>query len=160
MAVFNLEDNQGVWFDYPSGGRVKIKVPNFHENMEIEKQTTEIKPYIHEEKGKPPKLFNQEIPDLEKRIFLFNDCRIVAWEGFQDKNGKEIPCTAEYKNKLMLLRDMTFRDFVEEKFATLTEAISIATELSEKNVLTSQSGEPVLADSDAKNVKKRIDPET
>lgn len=131
--VFDLAENIGLWFDFPGGGRVQLRLPNTSDLLRIEKETTENKPFLYEEEGKPPRVLNYEIPDVDKRARLYNDCSIVAWEGFKDAGGKDIPCTAEMKTVLMRLKDPVFRDFVNEKLKALDEAEKVRTEEAVKN---------------------------
>lgn len=144
MPVFKIEPQKGVWFDFPSGGRVKIKNPAIDDYIRIAQESTKNEPFLHEEAGKPPQIFNHEIPDNDKRTKLINDCTIEDWEGFVDENGKEIPCNSQMKTVLMRLEDATFRDFVKAKLALLDEAEKAHAEEAEKNLSTSQSGDPAL----------------
>ena len=133
MTTFILEKEEGVWFDFPGGGRVQLRAPSLNDYIRISKASVTNKPFLHEENGKPPRIFNHEIPDVEKQSHLFNDCIILAWEGFFDKNEKEIPCTPENKTLLMRLDDSIFRDFVNEKTEALIEANRIKEETLKKN---------------------------
>ena len=122
MAVFDLEKTEGVWFDYPGGGRIKLKAATPSDMYRIHKTTTEFKPFLFEKEGQFPKVLNQEIPDPDKHMKAFNDICIMDWEEFVDKNGKDIPCTLEMKTELMRLNDPEFRDFVAEKLKLLDAA--------------------------------------
>lgn len=138
--IFDLSDKQAVWFDLPDGGRIQLKSPSVSDVLRIEKQSTENRPYLHaplNDKGErlPPRILNHEVPDLDKRARLYNDCTIIAWEGIVDANGKIIPCTPEMKTALMRLKDTAFRDFVNEKLKLLDEASKDKAEEEVKNSL-------------------------
>jgi hypothetical protein len=142
MPVFNLSKKQGVWFDYPGGGRIQLRAADPDDFIRINKESTENRPFLHEAEGQPPRVFNHEILDQDKLSRLFNDCTILAWEGFEDENGQVIPCTPEKKTELMRYKDdPTFRNFVNAKLTALDEAEKTKREQAEKNSLPSQSGE-------------------
>jgi len=131
--IFDLEKKKAVRFEFPGGGWVELKAPTVDDFVRINKATTEYRPFLHEAGGRTPRVLTQEIPDTDKQAFLYNDCAIVAWGDFFDRNGKEIPCTPENKTVLMRLEDPTFRDFVTEKLKALGEAEKTAQEETEKN---------------------------
>ena len=134
--IFDITKNIGVWFDFPGGGRVQLRAPSVEDVMRISKESTEIRPFLFEQEGKAPRVLNQEIPDLDKQSRLYNDCAILAWEGFFDANETEIPCTAENKTLLMRLDDPAFRDFVNEKVKALSKATEAEAAEAEKNSVT------------------------
>lgn len=142
MAVFELDESQGVWFDYPTGGRVQLKAPTTEDYVRIRKESTDNKPFLHQEEGKVPVVLNHEIPDNDLSAKLLNDCTILAWEGFYSdtEKTKAIECTLENKTKLMRLEDSTFRDFVTEKLKALVEARKARNEEVRKNLLNGQNG--------------------
>lgn len=133
MAIFDLGESQGIWFDFPGGGRLQLKAPSVEDYIRITKAATTVKPFLHEQDGKTPRVLNQEILDQDQFTHLLNDTVIVAWEGFFDKNEKEIPCTAEMKTILMRMDNPAFRDFVSEKLKALDEAGKVRQEELEKN---------------------------
>jgi hypothetical protein len=133
MPVFDLEESVGVWFDFPGGGRVQLKSPSPSDMMRMRKASVELKPFLMNEKGDMPRVLNQEIMDIDKYSMLHADCSILAWEGFYDKNEKEIPCTIENKTFLMRMNNSTFRDFVNEKIKALDEAQMSKAEIEIKN---------------------------
>jgi hypothetical protein len=114
--------NEGVWFDCPGGGKVQLRSLSLSDVFRIEKESTENRPFLYQEEGKPPRVMNHEITDTDKRARLINDSTIVAWEGIVDANDNPIPCNAETKTALMRLPDSTFRDFIAEKLTLLDEA--------------------------------------
>ncbi|MEN6464446.1 MAG: hypothetical protein ABFD62_04615 [Syntrophaceae bacterium] len=131
--VFDFEESVGVWFDYPGGGRIQLRLPTVDDYVRIDKESNENRPYLHEAKDKPPVVLNHRIPDPDKAARLLNDCTIIAWEDFLDKNGKPIPCNIDAKNALMRMKDPAFRDFVNAKLKALDEAGKAAAEEAEKN---------------------------
>ncbi len=141
MAVFDLnKKKEGIWFDFPTGGRVKLKTITVDDALRIEKETTEYKPFVYETPGKPAQVLTQEIVDKDKRARLYNDCLILEWEGFLDKNETEIPCNTETKTTLMRMDDPIFRDFVNEKIKIMEEAEKAASEEARKNLLSGSNG--------------------
>jgi hypothetical protein len=144
MAVFTIEKSEGVWFDYPGGGRVKLRVPTTEDFFRIHKESVENRPYLHEEEGKPPRVLNYEVPDNDKAARLTNDCTIIEWENFffDEAKKKPIPCTPENKTALMRMTDPSFRDFVNDKVKALDEAQQAKVEAETKNLSTSPSGDP------------------
>jgi len=131
--IFDLTKQEGVWFDFPGGGKVKLKTLTADDYLKISKEVTENKPFLVDEPGKLPRVLNHEIVDTNKQSILINDTTILAWEGFYDVNEKEIPCTSENKTLLMRLNNPAFRDFVNAKLKALDEAARIAKEDVEKN---------------------------
>jgi hypothetical protein len=140
--IFDFEESVSVWFDYPGGGRVQLRAPTVEDYLRIEKESNENRPYLHEVEGKQPQILNYKIPDQAKASALLDDCTILAWEDFFDKNEKPIPCNAKTKTALMRMKDSTFRDFVNEKLKALGIAEKAEKEESEKNSDPSQSGKP------------------
>jgi hypothetical protein len=131
--IVDLQKNEGIWFDLPDGGRVKLRAPSVDDYIRIAKECTVNKPFLHEEPGKIPRVLNHEIPDPDKQARLINDCIILAWEGLLDRNKTEIPCTSENKTALMRLESPLFRDFVKEKLEALGKAAEAAKEEEAKN---------------------------
>lgn len=133
MAIFDLSKNEGVWFDFPGGGRVQLRTLSVGEVVALYRKAIKNTPFVHQEPGKKPIVLNQEVPDPERIALETNDLSIVNWEGFFDANEKPIPCTKEMKTELMGLKDPTFRNFVNEKLATLEEAEKESEKEAEKN---------------------------
>lgn len=139
MAVFNIDEAQGVWFDYPGGGRVQFRVASPEDWRRIRKATVKREPFVTKVDGKA-QLFERDIVDEDLQVEMINDSSIVAWEGFLDAHGEEIPCTSEYKKRLMLMRDGSFRDFANEKIRELAGIMEGEQEVAEKNLSTGQNG--------------------
>jgi len=119
--IFDLKKKEGVKFDFPGGGWVELKTPTIDDYLRIRKECVENKPFAYEKEGRPLQILNHEIVDNIKQAYMLNDCSIVNWGDFFDKNKTEIPCNAENKNLLMRMDDPTFRDFVNEKLKALIE---------------------------------------
>lgn len=135
---FDVEEPQGVWFDFGTdGARVQLKALSADEWRKIMKQTVKRTPFVwmpeDEKSPRPPQVLTHEVIDEDLRFHLINDATIVAWERFSDRNGHEIPCTAEWKTRLMLLKDASFRDFVTEKVKLLGEIGEARAGEAEKN---------------------------
>jgi hypothetical protein len=120
--IFDIEEHQGAWFDLKDGGRVQLRLLSAADWREIKKKT--------ESKGLPeyPKLdgeykrFQPVIVDDDLQMELMWDKTIINWEKLFDKNNKPIPCTMEWKTKLMLMTDGVFREFYSDKIKGMTEA--------------------------------------
>jgi hypothetical protein len=132
MTTFNIEENKGVWFDMPGGGRVKLRTLSVLDLRKIKKATTTKTPFVTEVNGKTVVL-THEVDDDDLWMSMANDCCVVEWENLFDKNGNPIPCTKENKDILMCMGDGTFRDFVKEKMDILSAHEKEEQAASEKN---------------------------
>lgn len=132
MGVIKTKPKDGVWFDRPTGGRVKLKIVSPKEFRKIFKATSLREPLIQKVDGKA-QLFEREITDEDLRISMYNDASIVDWENQIDEDGNAFPCTSENKDDAMMSEDSTFRDFVNEKLKELSEAQAEKTKITEKN---------------------------
>ncbi len=132
--IFDLEEkDDGVWFDLPEGGRIKLRTISPKDYFEIKKVTTKRGEPIVTKVDGIARLFEREILDRDKEVEMIRDKTIVDWEGVFDKNNKPIPVTLEWKTALMLMKDNSFRDFVTEKLKELMEAETNKKEETEKN---------------------------
>lgn len=133
--IFDIEKkDNGVQFDFPGGGWIKLRKPSVDDFMRVRRACTENKPFLVEKEGQVPRVFNHEVINEEKMAGMMNDCTIMSWGDFYDKNGKEIPCTPENKTMLMRLDDPTFRDFVNEKLKALSKAGEQAKKEADENL--------------------------
>ena len=128
--------NEGKWFDFdandPSKGGVQIRVLSLDETKRIDKLAvkTRMKPM----RGQMVKIedVNEELQDR-----LRWDYCIVDWKDVT-LDGKPLPCTTE--NKVALMKNVRFINFLVDKINELTEELEISSEDSEKNSETSSSG--------------------
>jgi len=133
MAIFDLDGDQGSWFDLDTGGKVRLRTISFDDWKEIDKATKKkAAPEYPKLEGRHER-FQPDIIDEEKRTEMIWDRTIVAWEGLFDKNKKPIPCTKEWKLKLLTMKSAAFRNFYNAKMAILIEAESKQGAESEKN---------------------------
>jgi hypothetical protein len=132
MTLFDIGEKPGMWFDMKGGGRVQLKTLSPGQYRKIFKATERKEPIFHEINGKAT-LFERVIIDDDLRRQMINDASIPSWEKLFDKAGAPIPCTTDNRELLMLMEDGTFRDFVNEKMKTLTEAEAKAIENASKN---------------------------
>jgi len=84
--------------------------------------------------------FQEEIENKDLQMEMIWDRTILDWEGIIDRNGNPIPCTYEWKVRLMLMSAPDFRDFYNEKISALVEAESGDKAASEKNSRTGLTG--------------------
>jgi len=100
MAKFNKQDiNPGHWFEYPKGGRIKLRVLPLGVGASIQTQTE--KKTVEYKRGQR---FEDVVVDHATRNSLTWDYCIAEWEGFEwEDEGKlvAIPCTMENKTYLM-----------------------------------------------------------
>jgi hypothetical protein len=147
MTTFDIEENQGVWFDINGGGRVQLKILSYVEWKEIAKATITKGPpeypLLKTDEKSPAKhiRFQPEIINNDLQIEMTWDKTIISWEGLMDKNQKPIPCTKEWKIRLMFMDDSSFRDFYNEKMKILMDAKVEQDEKLRKNLPPSQSGD-------------------
>jgi hypothetical protein len=150
MTTFDIEEKPGKWFKMPGGGRVQLRTLTSNDWKAIRKVSVKHEPFVHEidlelpnkEIKKIPTVLDHEIIDQALQSEMVNDLSIVDWEGLFDKNKKPIPCNYDTKTLLMSLKDPSFRDFVNTKMKVLQEAEAKEAKENEKNLSTSQSGEP------------------
>jgi len=137
--IFDFDNDGASWFDLDGGGRVQLKTLSYDDWREIEKATVK--------KGSPeyPKLegrherFQPDIIDDDLRTEMIWDKTIIGWEGVLDKHEKPIPCTKEWKLKLIALSRI-FRNFYNEKMKVLIDAETGREALVQKNSSASQNG--------------------
>jgi len=143
MAFFKKKRSDGVWFDYPAGGRVKLCLPSVDDYVRVKSECTEHRPFVWEQEGKNPKVLDHEVTDENKSMRMINDISIKDWEDFFYDEAKEdpIPCNIDTKNDLMRDEDPTFREFVKGKMELLEKAAKEEREKREKNSQASQSGD-------------------
>jgi len=131
-GVIKTKPKDGVWFDMPTGGRVKLKMVSPKEFRKIFKATSSKEPLIQKVDGKA-QLFEREMIDEDLRMSMYNDASIVDWENQVDEDGNSFPCTSANKDEAMLAEDSAFRDFVNEKLKELSEVIDVKNKAVEKN---------------------------
>ncbi len=85
----NYTDN-GEWYDFKEGMRVKLKMPTNKETRRMLQESTTT--FVN---GRAP------ISDASKFNRLHNHTVIVDWEGFDGNDDQPIQCTNENKDLLM-----------------------------------------------------------
>lgn len=88
--------NPGTWFDLDGGGRICLRSLSTEEAIAISKKTTKTKVEY-----KAGQRFSFEETDDDKQFSLMWDAVIIAWEGVETADGKELECNTENKLKLM-----------------------------------------------------------
>jgi hypothetical protein len=134
MAVFDLENlNQGAWFDYPDGGRIKVRAYSPGLISEIqERHTIRTVEYKRAKKHAQLQAVADEKVNMNAAKDDIHDYVIVTWEGFETPDGTPIECTRETKVNLMN-NDPAFYAFVNECVETLVPQLAEDAEDSEKN---------------------------
>lgn len=133
MTTFYIDEEKSAWFDMEGGGRVKLRVLSTSDWERIREKTVTKEPIVMRVDDGSHKLFEREIVDDVLQRKLVNDETIVEWENIVDKDNNEIECTIENKDKLMMMRNPFFRNFVNEKLDTLTELYTEEEKEEEKN---------------------------
>lgn len=133
MTTFDIDEEKSAWFDMEGGGRVKLRVLSTSDWERIREKTVTKEPIVMRVDDGSHKLFEREIVDDVLQRKLVNDETIVEWENIVDKDNNEIECTIENKDKLMMMRNPFFRNFVNEKLDTLTELYTEEEKEEEKN---------------------------
>ena len=124
IDIEKQEEIGGDWFDFPGGGRVKLRLLSTRDWRDIRQASTiRLEPAFTEVDGQMRR-FDGETIDVDRQWEMSVDKNIVVWEGFFDRNEKEIPCTKENKLRLMEMESPAFRNFYDEKMKVLkaTEA--------------------------------------
>jgi len=123
--------NPGTWFYFddekPEEGRVCLRVCNGEILDQIDRETVSRKVEYRKHQR-----YETEDVDDKKRDLLMWDYVIVDWENLCDANGKEIPCTAENKAKLMTGSPFFFQ-FVSDCVDRLNAEQAAIREQEEKN---------------------------
>jgi hypothetical protein len=133
MAVFDIEENEGSWFDIEGGGRVKLRPITNKEWREIVKATVKKGPPEYPLLDGKHQRFQPDIVDADLQLELLWDKTIVEWEGLNDKNGNPLPCNLEWKINLMYMKSDTFRDFYNEKMKVMADIKTEQGAVAEKN---------------------------
>lgn len=138
--IFNFEEKPATRFEMNDGEWVELRTLSIEDWRKIQKATISYKPFAHMEEGpnniKTWKVLNQEVINIDIQMEMTNDLSITAWGGFKDREGIEIPCNKEMKNKLMMMKDdARFRDFITEKMRILSDLENKKKEEVEKNGL-------------------------
>lgn len=133
MTDFNLEQTTGAWFEMEGGGRVQLKTLDTDEWREIQKETVKKGPPEYPKLDDKYQRFQPDIVDGDLQMAMIWDKTIVAWENLNDKNGNPIPCTMDFKVKLMLMKSPVFREFYIEKMKILNAAEAEQELVTEKN---------------------------
>lgn len=131
MTVIDTDEIIPRWFEMEGGGRVQLRTITAADFKAIQKQTVKKKVDYKRVEGAPGR-FEYEVTDQDLQNELYWDAVIVAWENLTDKNGKEIPCTKEYK-VLLMSRSRKFLDFVVEGLRTLADDETTQAENEQKN---------------------------
>jgi len=101
--------------DNPDVGFVLLRRMNASEAQRIRKLCSQKQaPVFHRGQMYDP----PEKVDDERQATLHWDYVIAGWEGLQDGNGDDIPCTTEMKRKL-ILESPQFLGFITEKIEKL-----------------------------------------
>jgi hypothetical protein len=116
---FDLENlNPGTWFDFPDGeGRICLRSLSFEEATEISKKTTKKR----RDFGKQGQVYEYEERDDDTQFEMTWKACIVDWEGVYSADGVLIPCTDEFRLKLMK-KSPGFARLVRDFLTQLTEA--------------------------------------
>lgn len=119
--VFDFDDDKGAWFPYlGNGARVQIRVIPASVLKDINRKSLKKRKVEYAQVEGRAERFPVEEYDDEMRDQLFWDYVIMDWELLLDKNGKEIPKTAEFKLKLMQ-KSAKFARFVSECLKKLSD---------------------------------------
>ena len=132
--IFDLEEDKGAWFDMDGGGRVQLRLITPADWVAIKKATVSTgEPLVKKLDNGKYQLFERELVDEDLQREMVNDLTICAWEGLLDAKDRPIPCTKENKNRLMMMRDSRFRDFINDKLGVLSGIQAEQKEAEEKN---------------------------
>lgn len=131
MTIIDIDDIPAKWFEMDGGGRVQLRTITAQEFKDIQRRTVKIKDIYRKVDGTPARFEKTEIDqDLQNEMYW--DASIVSWEGLQDRNGAEIPCTRENK-VLLMTRSKKFLEFVVESLQKLNEDEAARREAEAKN---------------------------
>ena len=133
MTIYDVGEQTGAWFDLPGGGRLKLRTIAPEDWREIRMATVTKGPPEYVKLDGKYQRFQEEIENKDLQTEMIWDRTILAWEGILDRNGKEIPCTSEWKTRLMLMKSPDFRDFYNEKINGMMDADAGAEAVAEKN---------------------------
>lgn len=133
MTIYDVGEQTGAWFDLPGGGRLKLRTIAPEDWREIRRATVTKGPPEYVKLDGKYQRFQEEIENKDLQMEMIWDRTILAWEGILDRNGKEIPCTSEWKTRLMLMKSPDFRDFYNEKINGMMDADAGAEAVAEKN---------------------------
>lgn len=131
MTVFDLEPQQGSWFDMDGGGRVQLKALTPYDWKAIRRQSEKQVSEYQKLDGKWER-FEVTHKDDDLQNELFWDKLIVAWENLKDGKGAEIACTPENKTLLMMTQPK-FSKFVSGCVDALSATETARVEALEKN---------------------------
>lgn len=115
--IFDIEENPGIWLDFPGGGRVQLRNPSVQDMLEIRKVCTDNKPFLQD-----GRVYNHEVMDMVRHFELYYDKAIIDWDGFFDKKSQPIPCTTQNKLILVHLAASGFKSFVDKVLEDLAKA--------------------------------------
>ncbi len=145
MIVDLEEKEESGWFDLEGGGSVELRLFSADEMREMMKAVTTktveypLLPIVIDGKETDKKA-RMRFEGTEIDYVLLNrlmwDKNIKGWKGLFDRNGKEIPVTAENKALLMLKSDL-FAQTVNDGLKVLKEQEQARQKELEKNVSTS-----------------------
>lgn len=116
-GLFFDESNPGTWFSYTNDKqeeewKICLRICTMEELERIRKETVKKKVAFKKVEGTPHRFVWEEVDEKAQSQMIWDYC-ISAWEGVYNKNGEDIPCTAE--NKLMLMqKSQVFAKFVTE----------------------------------------------
>jgi len=134
LTLFDLTEKPGSWFEMEGGGRVQLKTISTDEWREIQKATVKKGPPEYPKLDDKYQRFQADIVDGDLQMEMIWDKTILAWENLMDKGGEPIPCTKEFKVKLMLMKSPAFRDFYLEKMKAIDQAEAEQELVTEKNL--------------------------
>lgn len=130
--IIDIENlNPGTWFDFdedkPEKGAICVRHLSPEKADDFSEECTTKKRKFH--KGRP-----YETSDFDKKKYdgKFWDYIIVDWKNLKDKDGTEIPCTAENKYKLVK-KSPFFVNLVNNAIDKLEAAEAEFQEATEKN---------------------------
>jgi hypothetical protein len=132
-----VKENGDVVFLEPEAdaGRVRLRIADTGVIEGIRAQTRKtVKEFVHNPRtrGMERVEYEDQTPEQKKKeMELIWDHAIMEWEGIQDKNGNEIPCTVE--NKLKLMNVPQFARFVGRGFQIISSANAQGLEDAGKN---------------------------
>ena len=130
MTIFEI-DEVGKWVDLDGGGRIQLRSVTAAKFKEINRLTVKKRTEFKKVEGTPAR-FDVEDKNEDLATELFWDHAIVAWEKFNDPDGKAIPCTKE--NKIKYINGSSkFLRLVNEALKTIADAEAEDAKAEEKN---------------------------
>ena len=103
MTIYDVGEQIGAWFDLPGGGRLKLRTIAPEDWREIRMATVTKGPPEYVKLDGKYQRFQEEIENKDLQTEMIWDRTILDWEGILDRNGNPIPCTYEWKVRLLLI---------------------------------------------------------